>query len=236
MAPRVIGKVAALFRYPVKSMGSEPLESVDVDWNGFAGDRRWAFIRGDLVRSGFPWLTIRENPTMWHYMPRFVEPSRPDDSVTMVRTPSGTDLDVVDPALAELLGHNSRVIKQSRGVFDTFPLSLLTSQSVAGLSASVGRELDKRRFRPNLFIESSDGGDAPENSWIGETLQIGEIQMRIDKRDKRCVMINVDPVTTEKDPAILRSVAQERDSRFGVYGTPVKPGKVKVGDTVSIVR
>jgi len=40
MAPRVIGKVAALFRYPVKSMGSEPLESVDVDWNGFAGDRR----------------------------------------------------------------------------------------------------------------------------------------------------------------------------------------------------
>jgi uncharacterized protein YcbX len=236
MAPRVIGKVAALFRYPVKSMGSEPLESVDVDWNGFAGDRRWAFIRGDLVRSGFPWLTIRENPTMWHYMPRFVEPSRPDDSVTMVRTPSGTDLDVVDPALAELLGHNSRVIKQSRGVFDTFPLSLLTSQSVAGLSASVGRELDKRRFRPNLFIESSDGGDAPENSWIGETLQIGEIQMRIDKRDKRCVMINVDPVTTEKDPAVLRSVAQERDSRFGVYGTPVKPGKVKVGDTVSIVR
>ena len=236
MAPRVIGKVAALFRYPVKSMGSEPLESVDVDWNGFAGDRRWAFIRGDLVRSGFPWLTIRENPTMWHYMPRFVEPSRPDDSVTMVRTPSGTDLDVVDPALAELLGHNSRVIKQSRGVFDTFPLSLLTSQSVAGLSASVGRELDKRRFRPNLFIESSDGGDAPENSWIGETLQIGGIQMRIDKRDKRCVMINVDPVTTEKDPAVLRSVAQERDSRFGVYGTPVKPGKVKVGDTVSIVR
>ena len=236
MASRVIGKVAALFRYPVKSMGSEPLESVDVDWNGFAGDRRWAFIRGDLVRSGFPWLTIRENPTMWHYMPRFVEPSRPDDSVTMVRTPSGTDLDVVDPALAELLGHNSRVIKQSRGVFDTFPLSLLTSQSVAGLSASVGRELDKRRFRPNLFIESSDGDDAPENSWIGETLQIGEIQMRIDKRDKRCVMINVDPVTTEKDPAILRSVAQERDSRFGVYGTPVKPGKVKVGDTVSIVR
>src|SRR4029079_6484574 len=135
-----------------------------------------------------------------------------------------------------LLGHNSRVIKQSRGVFDTFPLSLLTSQSVAGLSASVGRELDKRRFRPNLFIESSDGGDAPENSWIGETLQIGEIQMRIDKRDKRCVMINVDPVTTERDPGVLRSVAQERDSRFGVYGTPVKPGKVKVGDTVSIVR
>jgi uncharacterized protein YcbX len=236
MSGRVIGRVAALFRYPVKSMGSEPLESVDVDWYGFAGDRRWAFIRSDLVRSGFPWLTIRENPKMWNYMPRFVEPDRPDDSVTMVCTPSGRELDVVDPALAEELGHNSRVIKQGRGVFDAFPLSLLTAQSVAGLSASVGQDLDMRRFRPNVYVESSDGGDAPENSWIGETLQIGDIKMRIDKRDKRCVLINVDPETTEKDPAILRAVAQERDARFGVYGTPVQPGKVRVGDTVSIVR
>jgi uncharacterized protein YcbX len=235
MTARLIGKVAALFRYPVKSMAGEPLTSVDVNWNGFAGDRRWAFIRGDLVRSGFPWLTIRENPKMWQYMPRFVEPDRPDASVTMVRTPSGGELDVVDPLLANELGHNSRVIKQDRGVFDAFPLSFLTTQSVASLGASVGETLDMRRFRPNLYIESDEGGDAPENSWIGATIQIGEMQMRIDKRDKRCVVINVDPVTTEKDPAILRSVAQERDTRFGVYGTPVQPGKVKVGDTVSIV-
>ena len=235
MSGRVIGRVAKLFRYPVKSMSAEPLESVDIDWNGFAGDRRWAFIRGDLVRSGFPWLTIRENSSMWQYCPRFVEPDKPNTSITMVRTPSGKELDVVDPALAAELGHNARVIKQDRGVFDAFPLSLLSTQSVASLSASVGEELDMRRFRPNLYIESTEGGDAPENSWIGEVLEIGEMQMRIDKRDKRCVTINVDPVTTERNPAILRSVAQERDARFGVYGSPVRPGKVKIGDTVSVV-
>lgn len=235
MSGRVIGRVAKLFRYPVKSMSAEPLESVDIDWNGFAGDRRWAFIRGDLVRSGFPWLTIRENSSMWQYCPRFVEPDKPNTSITMVRTPSGKELDVVDPALAAELGHNARVIKQDRGVFDAFPLSLLSTQSVASLSASVGEELDMRRFRPNLYIESTEGGDSPENSWIGEVLEIGEMQMRIDKRDKRCVTINVDPVTTERNPAILRSVAQERDARFGVYGSPVRPGKVKIGDTVSVV-
>jgi uncharacterized protein YcbX len=235
MAPRVIGTVAALFRYPVKSMSAESLDAVDVDWNGFAGDRRWAFVRGDQIRSGFPWLTIRENPKMWHYQPRFVEPDRPDESVTMVRTPSGKELDVVDPELAAELGHNSRVIKQDRGVFDAFPLSLLTAQSVVSLSASVGSELDRRRFRPNIYIESTEGGDAPENSWIGDVLQIGKMKMRIDKRDKRCVMINVDPVTTDRDPAVLRSVAQERDARFGVYGSPVQPGRVGVGDTVSII-
>ena len=235
MSGRVIGRVAKLFRYPVKSMSAEPLESVDIDWNGFAGDRRWAFIRGDLVRSGFPWLTIRENSSMWQYCPRFVEPDKPNTSITMVRTPSGKELDVVDPALAAELGHNARVIKQDRGVFDAFPLSLLSTQSVASLSASVGEELDMRRFRPNLYIESAEGGDSPENSWIGEVLEIGEMQMRIDKRDKRCVTINVDPVTTERNHAILRSVAQERDTRFGVYGSPVRPGNVKIGDTVSIV-
>lgn len=235
MSGRVIGRVARLLRYPVKSMSAEPLESVHVDWNGFAGDRRWAFIRGDLVRSGFPWLTIRENPSMWHYHPHFVEPENPNTSVTMVRTPSGNEVDVVDPSLAAELGHNARVIKQDRGVFDAFPLSLLTTQSVASLSKSVGEDLDMRRFRPNLYIETIDGGDTPENSWIGEVLEIGEMQMRIDKRDKRCVVTNVDPVTAQRNPAILRAVAQQHDSRFGVYGCPVRPGKVKVGDTVSIV-
>ncbi len=235
MAARVIGRVAALFRYPVKSMSAEALDSIEVDWNGFAGDRRWAFVRGDQIRSGFPWLTIRENPKMWHYQPRFVEPDAPDRSVTMVRTPSGNELDVVDPALADELGHNSRVIKQNRGVFDAFPLSLLTAQSVASLGVSLGETLDVRRFRPNLYVESLEGGDAPENSWVGEVLQIGEMKMRVDKRDKRCVTINVDPVTTDRDPAVLRSVAQERDARFGVYGSPVQPGRIKVGDSISIV-
>jgi uncharacterized protein YcbX len=216
-------------------MAAEALDSIDVDWNGFAGDRRWAFVRGDQVRSGFPWLTIRENPGMWHYAPRFLDPSHPNASVTMVTTPAGEEFDVVDPALAVELGHDSRVIKQDRGVFDAFPLSLLTTNSVAALEALTGESLDPRRFRPNLFIESSDGGDTPENSWIGEVIQIGSMRMRIDKRDKRCVMINVDPSTTIKNPEVLRTVAQECDARFGVYGAPVIPGKVSVGDLVSIV-
>ncbi len=67
--------MAALWRYPVKSM-----EAVDVSWHGLAGDRRWAFIRDGLERSGFPWLTIRERPDMRHYRPSFVEPGRPDAS------------------------------------------------------------------------------------------------------------------------------------------------------------
>ena len=85
----VAGRVVALWRYPVKSMAPEELDSVEVSWHGLAGDRRWAFIRDGQVRSGFPWLTIRERPELAHYRPRFTEPGRPNVSPTRVRTPSG---------------------------------------------------------------------------------------------------------------------------------------------------
>jgi uncharacterized protein YcbX len=231
---RILGRVAALFRYPVKSMASEPLAQIEVGWNGFEGDRRWAFIRGGLIRSGFPWLTIRENPSMWKYTPYFAEPANPDNSVTLVRTPSGSEMDVTDPELARELGHDCTLIKQDRGVFDAFPLSLISAQTIGALGSSVGRNLDMRRFRPNIVVDAVGGGDAPEDSWIGETIAIGAMQMRVDKRDKRCVMINVDPETTERDATVLRTVAQERDACLGVYGTIVSRGKISIGDEVCI--
>ena len=46
------GRVAELYRFPVKSMAGEPLTSADVSWNGLAGDRRWAFIRAGRESSG----------------------------------------------------------------------------------------------------------------------------------------------------------------------------------------
>ncbi len=129
----VVGRVVGLWRYPVKSMAGEELDGVEVSWHGLAGDRRWAFIRDGQVRSGFPWLTIREHPEMARYRPRFADPDRPDASLTLVRTPSGGELDVACPELAAELGTGVRVIRQNRGVFDTMPLSLLSTQALTGL-------------------------------------------------------------------------------------------------------
>ncbi len=216
-------------------MASETLQSVNVGWHGFAGDRRWAFVRGGMERSDFPWLTIRERPEMWQYRPRFVEPDRPDSSVTMVRTPSGQELEVVDEALAAELGAGAKVIKQGRGVFDTFPLSLISTQTIAGLESYVAAELIPLRFRPNLLVDAGDGSGAfPEDAWVGATLRISDMRMRVDKRDKRCVVINVDPATTSKNPQVLRAVAEERQACLGVYGSTVQPGTITVGDSVFI--
>jgi uncharacterized protein YcbX len=231
---REVGRLIALWRYPVKSMAAEGLAEADVSWFGLAGDRRWAFIRDGQVRSGFPWLTLRERPDMRHYRPSFVEPEQPDASAVQVRTPSGALHDVADPALAEELGPGVRVIKQNRGIFDTFPLALISKQTIASLGARVGRELELQRFRPNFLVDA--GGDAqfPEDEWLGRVLRIGSLRLRLDRRDRRCVVVNIDPTTTARDPAILRTVARERDSCLGVYGTPVSPGRVAVGDAVLV--
>jgi uncharacterized protein len=229
----VVGRIAALRRYPVKSMAGENLDKAEVSWHGLAGDRRWAFVRDGQVRSGFPWLTIRELPELAHYRPRFADPGRPDASVTLVRRPSGGELDVADPALAAELGPGVHVIKQNRGVFDTMPLSLLTTQTLASLGRLAGTDLVPERFRPNFLVDAL-AGDFPEDAWVGRILRVGGLRMRVDQRDQRCVMVTIDPVTLDRDPAILRAIARERDARLGVYGSTVQPGPVAVGDTVEL--
>jgi hypothetical protein len=231
----VVGRVAALWRYPVKSMAGERLDGADISWNGLAGDRRWAFIRDGQVRSGFPWLTIRDLPELAHYRPRFADPDRPDASMTLVRAPSGEEIDVADPALAAELGPGVRVIKQNRGVFDTMQLSVLSTGALNSLERLVGLDLAPERFRPNILVEA-DGRESefPEDRWVGRILRIGGTRMRLDQHDQRCVMPTIDPVTLHPEPAILRAIAQQRGGRFGVYGSTVQPGRVNVDDVVEI--
>lgn len=226
-----VGRVVGLWRYPVKSMAGEPMAASDASWHGITGDRRWAFVKPDAVRSGFPWLTLRERPDLHHYRAWFVDRMQPDSSATIVRTPSGAEFEVSDPALAAQLGAAS-VIRQNRGVFDTFPLSLITTETIAELGERIGISLDVARFRPNILVETRSGMPFAEDDWVGRVLRIGSTRLRIDKRDGRCAVITIDPATTERNPQILRWVARERHGCLGVYGTTCEPGGMAVGDAV----
>jgi uncharacterized protein YcbX len=172
---------------------------------------------------------------MSQYFPSFTNPGKPDTSPTVVQTPSGAALDIADPALiSELCPEGARLIRQSRGIFDTFPLSLITTQTISRLGEIVGERLDVQRFRPNILVDAVDNMPFLEDAWVGRVLCFGSVRMRVDKRDGRCVVITIDPVTAERSPAILRAVADERQGCLGVYGTTVEPGDVAVNDTVLI--
>jgi uncharacterized protein YcbX len=69
---------------------------------------------------------------------------------------------------------------------------------------------------------------------MGCVLCIGGMRMRVDKRDGRCVVTTIDPVTAERNPAILRAIARDRQGCLGVYGSTVEPGRVAVNDPVLI--
>jgi hypothetical protein len=232
--PTRVGRVVGLWRYPVKSMAADAIASTEVSWHGLAGDRRWAFVRENARRSGFPWLTLRESWELARFRPAFVDPSRPDQSAVVVHTPAGASFDVADPALAALLEPGARPIKFDRGAFDTFPIALTTTATLAWLAARVGTRLDVARFRPNLLVETDDAAPFAEEAWLGRVLRIGTVRLRLDKRDGRCVVITIDPATGARDPSILRALATERQGCLGVYGSIVEPGRLALDDAVQL--
>src|SRR5262249_38684002 len=92
------------------------------------------------------------------------------------------------------------------------------------------------RFRPNLVLQPADGAAGfVENDWIGKTLAIGDIRLRIDGPCPRCVMTTLSQGSLPRDPGILRTIVQENHGNVGVYATVLKPGRARRGDSASLL-
>ncbi|MCP4357133.1 MAG: MOSC domain-containing protein [Chloroflexi bacterium] len=230
-----VGHVKELWRYPVKSMGGEQIDEAHVYWYGIDGDRRAAFVRSD-DRSGFPWLTARQIPKLALYRPFFTQPDDVLNSPVSVETPDSHVLPLDSPylqrELAQAYGQDVSLIRIARGIYDTLNLSLMSVATTEALAAAVDFPLDGRRFRQNMIIETLDGRPFAEESWVGNVLLIGEVQIRLNQPIKRCQMINVDPVTAVREPRVLKMVAQSRNNCVGVACTPETIGFIRVGDRV----
>ena len=228
------GIVSGLWRYPVKSMAGEALASTEISWAGLAGDRRWAFVRPDSGDSGFPWHTIREFPQMSQYVALLREPARPDSSRVLVRAPDGGRYDVTDPRLAAELGTGVRVMRLNRGAFDAMPVSVISDATVSAL-CTLGRVPgNELRFRPNVVVTLDSGAPFEEDEWVGSTVRIGAAVVRLDGRDSRCTVVNVDPARGRPDSRLLKAIGKARGACAGVYGTTVRPGLIRVGDPVAV--
>jgi len=102
-----IGHVSAIFRYPVKSMRGERLDSANLGWHGIKGDRRLALRRMDEAdRSGMPWLTATKLPQLLLYSPHR-EPGAQGELPTHIRTPDGVDMPAFGEELAAEIGRRS---------------------------------------------------------------------------------------------------------------------------------
>ena len=241
-----VGVVEQLSRYPVKSMRVEALTEADVGFEGIAGDRRFAFIQGHK-RTNFPWLTARELPRMILYSARHVDPSNPDKSDVLVTTPEGKEFDIFsEELLAELKEQLTERERNQpiypahlKSAFDVTHISLVTTYALKKLSDLVGEEIEPRRFRENLVINTDGSAQPDEQSWVGSRIMIGRGEsaaiVAVIRGDVRCMMPNLHPDTAEQDPRILRNIALKQSKIMGVYGTVVQSGTIRLGDPVQLI-
>jgi uncharacterized protein YcbX len=236
---REVGVVTGLFRYPVKSMAGERLQEAIVGWHGLEGDRRYAFRREDAP-GGFPWLSAGRLASLVLYRPQVRDGV---DGAMTVATPAGATLELDGEALADELsaafGSRVSLMRLDHGTFDDAKLSLITESTIGSLARECGRELDTRRFRPNVVVRTTAAGAFPEEGWVGARLRFGAEDagpvMGVTQRDVRCAMIGLDPDTGAADPAILKTTVRVSDTCAGVYGAPLRTGRVRIGDPVFLL-
>jgi hypothetical protein len=248
----VIGTIESLWRYPVKSMCGEQLQQAFCGFSGIYGDRLCAFT-SSTAPKGFPFLTGREKHSMLQYRPRYKDPEplrQPynlteaealapgvtpmypaiDDIEIEVETPSGAILSVDDPELISMLReglgekHELKLARSHRSMTDCRPVSLFSIQTVRKLSEELKIDLDKRRFRANVYMTLESGKGFGEDDMVGRTLQIGP---------KALVTV---PATSEPNPEIMRHLAREHDTRAGVYGAVLVEGTIKPGDKIVMLE
>jgi len=229
-----VGRVRAIYRYPVKSMAGEQLPSAQLGFHGIDGDRRFAFLRTG-VQANFPFLTAGKLPSLITYVPlRDAEDALP----SRVRTPKGKELDLGGDALRDEIsfahGAPVQLMRIDNGIFDDAPLSIITTNAIAAVTADAGVDADVRRFRPNILVETADESPFPDDAWVGRTLRIGDGDdapaVAVCSRDVRCAMLNIHPDTAALDPRLMKSAVRLNGNCAGVYCSIIKTGPVRVGD------
>lgn len=237
-----LGRISAIFRYPVKSMAGESLDVARLGWHGIEGDRRFAFRRL-TDKSDFPWLTASKLPELILYKPVGLDSTTAEQLPTHVRAPDGRECELFSPELREDIskrfGSDVELMNLKAGVFDEASISVITSSTVQCIERESGRDVDLRRFRPNVVIETDSSVEPfAEDRWVGQTLMFGEgddsAVVKIYMKDERCRMVNLDPDTAERDVQVMRTVVRLNQNYAGGYGTVLRAGELRVGQVVTL--
>jgi uncharacterized protein YcbX len=237
-----IGKIEAIFRYPVKSMRGELLDSASLGWHGLDGDRRLALRRLE-DHGGFPWLSASKLHDLVRFTPLRRGEGNGDQLPTHVVTPEREELPVFGEELAAEIarrfGGPVQMMQLKHGIFDEATISVITSDTVGEVCGLAGRTMDVRRFRPNILVRSTRATPFEENAWVGGTLTFGDTgdapAVNVTMRDVRCVMVNLDP-DGGNHPDVLKAVVRANDNCAGVYATVTRTGRLAVGQTILLHR
>ena len=253
------GRLAALYRHPVKGFTPEPLSSARLETGRcFPCDRLYAVEDGP---SGFDPDNPRHISKMrFAVLAKIAEVAR---VVTAYDEASGelrVEAEGQGTFRAVLTTETGRVafadwLQAFLGERASGPLRVLTApgdhrfmddrrgfvsvinmESVRALEARVGRSLDPLRFRANLYVEGWDAW--AENEAIGGTVRIGEgVRARVVKPTGRCRATHVDPRRGVEDIDLVSQLFNHfGHTILGVYLDVDAGGRVAEGDAVNLER
>ncbi|MGN6251006.1 MAG: MOSC domain-containing protein [Marmoricola sp.] len=227
-------QVVELTRYPVKSLGPEPLTEVALDTRGLVGDRGWAVYTEDGgIGSGKTTRRFRRVPGLLDVPVRSTADGPPE-----------VDLDgwcsVDDPSAAARLSERvgQPVTMRAEGDVphhDDCPVHLVTTAALRQVQDLYGDHVGPGRFRANLVVDVPGTGFA-EDDWVGRELHVGEVVLSIGPGMPRCVMVDLghDAAGLAEAPGLLRLLGRAHDVDLGVQATVLRSGVLRVGDEVRL--
>ena len=208
--------VSQLWRYPIKSLGAEPLGSAQLTADGIAGDR---IVH--VHNAGGP-LTGRSRHGLLA-----VAASTGPDGVPRVAGHPWTTVEA-NRIIQAHAGADSRLAAYTGPErFDVLNLLVATDGAVRDFGHDV------RRLRPNLLISGVPTG--AEATWPGRALAIGDVLIGIHSLRRRCVVTTIDPVTGERDLEILRRIRHQFGGKLALNCWVIRPGTIHQGEAAQLV-
>lgn len=249
-------RLEALYRYPVKGLSAEPMQSMALEPGKTAPfDRAYAIENGPgrfdpeapqhLPKINF--LMLMRNERLATLSTTFDEETHTltilRDGKQVARGQLSTSLgrQMIEQFFAAYMREDLRgppkIMHADGHSFSDVAakcVHIVNLASLRELERTVGTTLNPLRFRPNLVID----GLAPFAALdlVGKTITVGPVELEVIKRTERCAATDVDPATGTRDtaiPAVLMRTWGHSD--FGIYASVTTGGTATVGDAV-IVR
>ncbi|MEK7877652.1 MAG: MOSC N-terminal beta barrel domain-containing protein [Pseudomonadota bacterium] len=112
-------------------------------------------------------------------------------------------------------------------------------ESLAAVAVAMGDpNLSECRFRSNIAVEGLEAWE--EQSWVGRKVRIGGVNLDVVRPKVRCLAVNANPETGERDAPILATLisafAQQQSTFAVAMVTSGAGGRIRVGDKVSLVE
>ncbi len=234
-----VGVIQALYRYPIKATAGQALRTVSVTARGLQHDRRWAVYTADGgIASGKRTRRFRPVPGLMQWS----SSTDNEHDVPILGSPDGdryrADNAAASQTLSTAFGQQLTLRPETTiQHHDETPLHVVTTSSLSALAQLTGREVDWRRFRANIIIDTGPEPIFQEDDWAGADLVIGgDVLIRLGQGMPRCLMIDQDQRGITGAPKTLKLLGTHRNTEFGLQAHAIRDGTVRVGDEVILRR